>query len=70
MESKKAMDIMYANPVFTKVISRKVASMEKAPLTILIIEHIKENGQMVYSRAMGSLLGQMETDTKVSIETD
>lgn len=44
MESRKAMVIMYANQVFTKVILREVTSMEKALLITLTIERIKENG--------------------------
>lgn len=61
---------MYVNQVFTKVILREVTSMEKEHSITLIIEHIKGNGLMVYSQAMGYLLGLMGIGTKVNIEMD
>lgn len=64
------MVIMSANQVSTKVILREATSMEKGLLITQTIEPIKESGQMVYSQATGSLLGQMVTDTKESIEMD
>lgn len=44
MESKKAMDIMYANQVSMKVTLREATSMEKGLLITQTIEPIKENG--------------------------